>query len=90
MKTKVITTIEQDKQYKKLKPEKIIEWLQVLQREILRLFQTMIYQELYGAGAVQTLMNEYGVKPERRLNVLMVGAGNIGLIVRIISLSNLE
>ncbi|HEX78214.1 MAG TPA: FAD-dependent oxidoreductase [Dehalococcoidia bacterium] len=34
---------------------------------------------VYGAGAVQTLMNVYGVAPGRR--VLMVGAGNIGLIV---------
>ncbi|GAB4262783.1 MAG: FAD-dependent oxidoreductase [Deferrisomatales bacterium] len=34
---------------------------------------------VYGAGAVQTLMNEHGVVPGRR--VLMVGAGNIGLIV---------
>lgn len=34
---------------------------------------------IYGAGAVQTLMNEHGIKPGR--NVLMVGAGNIGLIV---------
>ena len=34
---------------------------------------------VYGAGAVQTLMNVYGVKPGDR--VLMVGAGNVGLIV---------
>lgn len=34
---------------------------------------------IYGAGAVQTLMNVHGVQPGRR--VLMVGAGNIGLIV---------
>jgi sarcosine oxidase subunit alpha len=34
---------------------------------------------VYGAGAVQTLMNVYGVTPGHR--VLMVGAGNIGLIV---------
>lgn len=34
---------------------------------------------VYGAGAVQTLMNVHGVVPGRR--VLMVGAGNIGLIV---------
>ncbi len=34
---------------------------------------------VYGAGAVQTLMNEFGVLPGRR--VLMVGGGNIGLIV---------
>ena len=34
---------------------------------------------VYGAGAVQTLMNVAGVKPAER--VLMVGSGNIGLIV---------
>jgi len=34
---------------------------------------------VYGAGAVQTLMNVYGVQPGQR--VLMVGAGNVGLIV---------
>ena len=34
---------------------------------------------VFGAGAAQTLMNLYGVKPAEK--VLMVGAGNIGLIV---------
>ncbi|RLF34892.1 MAG: sarcosine oxidase subunit alpha [Thermoplasmata archaeon] len=34
---------------------------------------------VYGAGGVQTLMNVYGVRPGDR--VLMVGAGNVGLIV---------
>lgn len=34
---------------------------------------------VYGAGAVQTLMNVFGVKPGRK--VIMVGAGNVGLIV---------
>ena len=34
---------------------------------------------VYGAGAVQTLMNVYGVKPGDK--VIMVGAGNVGLIV---------
>lgn len=34
---------------------------------------------IYGAGAVQTLVNVYGVRPGRR--VLMVGSGNIGMIV---------
>ena len=32
-----------------------------------------------GAGAVQTLMNQYGVQPAD--DVVMIGAGNIGLIV---------
>lgn len=34
---------------------------------------------VYGAGAVQTLMNVYGVTPGKK--VLIIGAGNIGLIV---------
>ena len=34
---------------------------------------------IYGAGAVQTLMNLYGVLPGEE--VVMVGSGNIGLIV---------
>ncbi|MBS3739904.1 FAD-dependent oxidoreductase [Candidatus Bipolaricaulota bacterium] len=34
---------------------------------------------IYGAGGVQTLMNVYGVKPGEK--VVMVGAGNVGLIV---------
>jgi sarcosine oxidase subunit alpha len=34
---------------------------------------------VYGAGAVQTLMNVHGVKPGKR--AVMVGAGNIGLII---------
>jgi len=34
---------------------------------------------VYGAGGVQTLMNMYGVTPGS--TVLMVGAGNVGLIV---------
>ncbi|MEO0069534.1 MAG: FAD-dependent oxidoreductase [candidate division WOR-3 bacterium] len=43
------------------------------------LFENNDLPGVYGAGAVQTLMNVYGVKPGRR--VLMVGSGNIGLIV---------
>jgi sarcosine oxidase, subunit alpha len=34
---------------------------------------------VYGAGAIQTLMNIYGVLPGK--NVVMIGSGNIGLIV---------
>lgn len=34
---------------------------------------------VYGAGAIQTLMNVFGVLPAKK--VLMVGSGNIGLIV---------
>ncbi|NCB39927.1 MAG: pyridine nucleotide-disulfide oxidoreductase, partial [Erysipelotrichia bacterium] len=34
---------------------------------------------IYGAGGVQTLMNVHGIKPGHK--ILMVGSGNIGLIV---------
>lgn len=34
---------------------------------------------VYGAGAVQTMMNQYGVVPGKR--ALVIGSGNIGLIV---------
>lgn len=34
---------------------------------------------IYGAGAVQTLMNMYGVLPGN--DIIMIGSGNIGLIV---------
>ncbi|HNV72561.1 MAG TPA: NAD(P)/FAD-dependent oxidoreductase [Candidatus Ozemobacteraceae bacterium] len=34
---------------------------------------------IYGAGAVQTLMNVHGIRPGKK--VLMIGSGNIGLIV---------
>lgn len=47
--------------------------------ENLILFENNDLPGIYGAGAVQTLMNQYGIVPGR--NMLMVGAGNIGLIV---------
>lgn len=34
---------------------------------------------IYGAGAVQTLMNVHGIRPGQK--ILMIGSGNIGLIV---------
>lgn len=43
------------------------------------LFENNDLPGIYGAGAVQTLMNVYGIRPGRR--ILMVGSGNIGLIV---------
>ena len=43
------------------------------------LFKNNDLPGVYGAGAVQTLMNVNGVRPGNR--VLMVGSGNIGLIV---------
>ena len=43
------------------------------------LFENNSLLGIYGAGAVQTLMNLYGVLPGK--DIVMVGSGNIGLIV---------
>ncbi len=42
-------------------------------------FKNNMLPGVYGAGAVQTLMNQYGVLPGE--DFLIIGAGNIGLIV---------
>lgn len=42
-------------------------------------FENNLLLGVYGAGAVQTLMNQYGVLPGK--DFLIVGSGNIGLIV---------
>ena len=42
-------------------------------------FQGNSLPGVYGAGGIQTLMNVYGIKPGNK--ALVVGAGNIGLIV---------
>jgi sarcosine oxidase subunit alpha len=62
---------------KKLKAQRII--IATGASENLLPFANNDLSGVYGAGAVQTLMNLYGVVP--RNNILMVGAGNIGLIV---------
>ena len=72
-----ILTIEQDDKYMKLKPQRIIVATGASEKFLT--FPNNDLPGIYGAGAVQTLMNVYGVKPGS--NVLMVGAGNIGLIV---------
>ncbi len=63
--------------FKKLKANRII--LATGASENMLPFVNNDLPGVYGAGAVQTLMNLYGVVPGN--NILMVGAGNIGLIV---------
>ncbi len=72
-----IVTVLHQKQHKKIRPQKII--LAVGAAEKFLAFPGNDLPGVYGAGAVQTLMNVAGVKPAKR--VVMVGAGNIGLIV---------
>lgn len=72
-----VITVENKKKYIKIKPESIIVATGASEKVLA--FPNNDLPGIYGAGAVQTLMNVYGVKPGNR--VLMVGAGNIGLIV---------
>lgn len=62
---------------KKIKAERIIVATGAAEKMLT--FPNNDLPGIYGAGAVQTLMNLDGVVPGRR--VVMVGAGNIGLIV---------
>jgi sarcosine oxidase subunit alpha len=66
-----------EKYFIKIKADKII--IATGASEKFLTFENNDLPGIYGAGAVQTLMNEQGIIPGN--NVLMVGAGNIGLIV---------
>ncbi len=69
--------INQLEKFISIKPEKLIVATGASEKTIA--FPNNDLPGVYGAGAVQTLMNVSGVKPGNK--VLMVGAGNIGLIV---------
>ncbi|MFP4507480.1 MAG: FAD-dependent oxidoreductase [Candidatus Acetothermia bacterium] len=64
-------------QFLKIKPKKTIVTTGATEDTIR--FRNNDLPGVYGAGGVQTLMNVYGVKPGEE--VVMVGAGNVGLIV---------
>ncbi len=72
-----IVTVLRHKEHLKIRPGKII--IAAGAAEKFLAFPGNDLPGVYGAGAVQTLMNVAGVKPAQR--VVMVGAGNIGLIV---------
>ena len=72
-----IWTAEENGKYIKIKPRAVVVAAGASEKTLL--FPGNDMPGIYGAGAVQTLMNQYGVKPAKR--VLMLGAGNIGLIV---------
>lgn len=74
---KVITAEVDEKKYIKIKADRTI--VATGAGEKFLPFPNNDLPGIYGAGAVQTLMNQHGVVPGN--NVLMVGAGNIGLIV---------
>jgi sarcosine oxidase subunit alpha len=72
-----VIAIEQNEKYLKIKPQQVIVTTGASEKFLA--FPNNDLPGIYGAGAVQTLMNVHGVAPGK--NVVMVGAGNIGLIV---------
>jgi len=75
-KDKVVSLVSGEK-YFKVKADAIIVATGASEKALP--FENNDLPGVYAAGAVQTLMNLYGVKPGDK--VLMVGSGNIGLIV---------
>ncbi|MEL7647177.1 MAG: NAD(P)/FAD-dependent oxidoreductase [Sedimentibacter sp.] len=72
-----VTALHKEDNYFKIKPEAVVVATGAFEKALA--FPNNDLPGIYGAGAVQTLMNVYGIKPGDK--VLMVGAGNIGLIV---------
>ena len=73
----VVTVLKDEKEYFKIKARSVICATGAFEKSLA--FPNNDLPGIYGAGAVQTLMNVYGIRPGNR--VLMVGAGNIGVIV---------
>lgn len=72
-----VITVYQHNKYLKIQAEGII--IATGASEKVLAFENNDLPGIYGAGAIQTLMNLYGVLPGKE--VVMVGSGNIGLIV---------
>ncbi len=72
-----IVTVLKNGRVEKIKPEKIVVASGAFEKYLP--FENNDIPGIFGAGAVQTLMNIYGVLPAKK--VLMIGSGNIGLIV---------
>jgi len=72
-----VVTVSHEGVFNTIKPDKIIVATGASEKTMA--FPNNDLPGIYGAGAVQTLMNVHGVLPGKRM--LMVGAGNIGVIV---------
>ncbi len=74
---KTLLALQDEKKLHELKFNQLIVATGASEKSLL--FSNNDLPGIFGAGAVQTLMNMYGVLPGK--NVVMVGSGNIGLIV---------
>lgn len=72
-----VVTLSRGGEFVKLQPQKIIVATGAAEKAMA--FPNNDLPGICGAGALQTLMNVHGVVPAKR--VMMVGAGNIGVIV---------
>jgi len=72
-----VCTVYRNEKYFKIQAKAIIVATGASEKFIA--FENNDLPGIYGAGAVQTLMNQYGVLPGEK--IVMVGSGNIGLIV---------
>ncbi len=72
----IITTYDQEV-YKQYRTDKVIVATGASEKTLA--FENNDLPQIMGAGAIQTLMNVYGVLPAKE--VVMIGSGNIGLIV---------
>ncbi|MFO8060274.1 MAG: NAD(P)/FAD-dependent oxidoreductase [Bacillota bacterium] len=72
-----VLSYHKDDVYHKVRPQRLVVATGASERPLS--FPGCDLPGVYGAGAVQTLMNVHGVRPGKR--VLMIGSGNIGLIV---------
>jgi len=74
---KLVVGVKKNKELVEFKGKTVVVATGAMERMIP--FENNDLPGVYGAGAIQTLMNTYGVKPGDR--VLIVGAGNVGLIL---------
>lgn len=72
-----IWLVADQEKYIKIKPKKTVIATGASEKMIL--FENNDLPGVYGAGAVQTLMNSYGILPGE--HYLIVGSGNVGVIV---------
>ena len=68
-----VMTVKKDERFRVIKPRRIIVTTGASEKTLS--FPNNDLPGIYGAGAVQTLMNVYGLLPAKR--VVMDGAGNI-------------
>ncbi|AIF69510.1 sarcosine oxidase subunit alpha [Palaeococcus pacificus DY20341] len=74
---KLVVAVKKNKELMEFRGKAVVVATGAMERMIP--FENNDLPGVYGAGAIQTLMNTYGVKPGDR--VLIVGAGNVGLIL---------